>query len=462
MKYVLQLFPLTFLLSNILIVNSAHSDESEGWVVNNSVSLIADKADSFIVPMAAAVGGGGFGPYPGGGFGRGGGGSPLPVITLMLKHAYVKPDLQQSSGNQSSSQQGSEQRRQAGRSVFGQSRSGDELPPDDYMDLEKQPQEFESLLAELEKEMGKLVGEVVLLTGLYGTLLPVDRYQREQTTQLRDMFKAFVKKWRNRGKLRLIVVTDTILGCDQWRGFSDHQLPEPDYLISVGSSTEVFYGRANVMARSGTGFFSALVPRFSLFPDNLIPRSDGFYFDRYLTFIADLEDELAARLASEGVFITDVEKPELAPIYTFKVIPEMDLSQEENRERLKQGILKLFGVLPMLQLKSGTQEVRLSLPMTKGEWMSRLARAMGVSQSTIIAVGETEFDEDLLAPGKSSHFSVHTAVVVGNADRDFKEKMKGRHGVVMSTFSGILGVAQGFLSGLRKIVINQGAKAAEV
>lgn len=462
MKYVFHCFLLSLLLPCFLTVSTARADEDDGLHLNDSVSSIADKADSFAAPREVSVVGGAIEPYLGDGFDWGAGRSSLPLITFAFKRYTVTPDPRGSSENQSSCQQGSRQRLQTCGGAIASSYSGDDLPPADRPDFEQQLQEFDSLLAELEKEMAQLVGEVVLLTDLDETLLPTRHHIRELTKRFRQRFAVFVDKWRQRGKLRLIVVTGAIIGHDEWHYFADNQLPEPDYLVSIGSGFRAFQSPVNVMARPGTRFYGALMPGFSLFPGDLFIRPDGFRFERYLSCTAGLENQLVYLFAIQDVAITDVHNPEPGPIYAFTVDPQMNLNQEKTRELLRQVAFNLFGALAEVRFNPDKHQVTLSLPLTKREWVSRLARVMGVSGSTIIAAGDNEIDQDLLVPGKGSDFSVDTAIVVGNASRHFKKKMMGSPGVEISTFSCIVGVAQGFLRGLRKIVADQATRAEAV
>ncbi|WP_062264505.1 HAD hydrolase family protein [Endozoicomonas arenosclerae] len=462
MKYFLQPVFFSLFLIHSLVAVTVYADGDRVLVVNSSVPLIPEKADRFAIPLEASVGGGGFDQYPGDGYGRGGGRSPLPIITLMLRSSSGKLNLKGSGSDQSPSQQGSGQRRQSDGGAIGWGRSGEGLPPDDGWDEEKQLKEFESLLAQLDKEMANLIGEVVLLSDLDETLLPANPVKRELTKRLREMFAAFVNKWRDQGKLRLVVVTGAIIGHDEWRYFADHQLPEPDYLISLGSGARAWNAAVNVMARPGTGFHSALMPAASLLPDNLHIRADGFHFDRYVGYTAGLTSQLARLFAAQFVSITNVQNTEPGPIFNLTVGADMDLNNKETRDFLRQAAFNLFGAIAKIRFNPEKHEMILSLPMTKGEWVSRLARALGLKGATIMAAGDSEIDKDMLTPRPGSHFSVHTAIVVGNAGRGFKAQMRGSPGVVMSTFSCILGVAQGFLSGLRQIVLEQAMNAVEV
>ena len=276
MKYFLQSTLLSFFLLNFLLVVGVHGDGDGVLVVNNSVPLIPEKADRFAMPQEISLGGGGFDQYPGDGFGRGLGNSPLPVITLMLRSTPGKLNLKRDDADPSAGQQGFGQRRQSDGGAIGQGRSGGELPPDDDWNLEKQLQEFESLLAQLDKEMASLLGEVVLLTDLDDTLLPANREKRELTKQLRELFAAFVYKWRDRGKLRLVVVTGAIIGHGEWQYFADHQLPEPDFLVSLGSGVRAWNAAVNVMARPGTEFYNDFMPAVSQLPETCISGQTVF------------------------------------------------------------------------------------------------------------------------------------------------------------------------------------------
>ena len=191
-------------------------------------------------------------------------------------------------------------------------------------------------------------------------------------------------------------------------------------------------------------------------------RADGFHFDRYINFTAGLTQQLAQLFAAQGISITDAQNNEPGPIFALTVGPQLNLNNKEARDLLRRAAFNLFGAIAKLRFNPDKHEVTLSLPVTKGEWMSRLAKAMGLNGTTIIAAGDSEIDEDMLVPKQGSHFSVHTAIVVGNAGRDFKAQMMKSPGVLMSTFSCILGVAQGFLKGLKQIVLEQAMSAIQV
>lgn len=179
---------------------------------------------------------GGFDGFPGDG--QGWGGSPAVPIYIMASGQNTQG--QTASG--SSSRDTFSGLRYLINCLFGWITGGlltagqENDPPDEQNrnqnrdETTEELEAFREMLVAIDNLLAQSQQSIALVTDMDGTILPHDY---ESGSELRRLFNEYLSRWRQSGKLLLIIVTRADIRSATNIFFSQHGLPEPDVLISA-------------------------------------------------------------------------------------------------------------------------------------------------------------------------------------------------------------------------------------
>ena len=303
--------------------------------------------------------------------------------------------------------------------------------------------------------MAQLDGSITLITDLDDTLLPSNKALRQRQAKLREAFRHFVEKWRGLGKLRLIIVTRARILRAQWSHFASNDLPDPDFLISY----DIFWGAPlSVLARPGVHFASDLLPEYCL-SSGAQHIAEGILINNYHSFLFPERYMLGQWLRNADLPVIAVEHSVTASGglgLVLRFIPGTDHQRQDTQRKLQHQLWNIYGVFAEIETISGDQAV-VRFPTSKGAFLRVLARALSLSEATIIAAGDRTDDLDMIAPSEHQSYSVHTGIAVANARQDLLAAVRAKPSehLYISTKGYLLGVLQGMLKSLQQLVTPQ-------
>ena len=325
-------------------------------------------------------------------------------------------------------------------------KSPGEQPPDDGNQV-REEHAFNNFLAEIDVLMMQLQGEVVLVTDMDDTILPSNHSDQRGA---RSLFKSFVEKWRARGKLRLIIVTRAGVRLRHWSQAPFSELPVPDYLIAGGND----YDSLNIQSRDGVSFAREIMPA-SGDESSVEVREDGVTIASYGQYVAERMNSLEQLLREQSLPVLSVGQPSTSGESRRSVEFESTYDLSINTGLIREAVFRIFGVLGEVAISPDSHEIQISMPFYKGSFLARLAAAMSLTGANVIAAGDSIDDQSMLAPRNLEGYSVATAVVVGNAEPNIRGILGGRDNIIISEYPCLLGVAEGFLQGLKRLVSGQ-------
>ncbi len=313
---------------------------------------------------------------------------------------------------------------------------------------------FQSILAQVEALMESLPDgdEVILIADLDDTLLPVLSGIAGHQEGQRRQFTDFVNKWRAKGKLRFIVVTQNGIAVEAGY-FESHQLPEPDYLLSGTHPARPLI----VHAAFDDAFLNTVMP-YQPRSDQLICeamtfRTTGNYYFEFLG--ESMPNYLARMLNLQQIPVTLVNlSPSIGEEIFFNVTVDdsFDINNEANFEMFQEALFNAFGCLATAVSQEGNR-MYVSFPLNKGALIRRLAKAMKLKGRHIVVLGDSNYDFSMMTSNDSwPEYSVTIGVVVANASEDDKKAAQKQNGIVIARRPFIAGVVEGLFRLLKKIL----------
>ena len=317
--------------------------------------------------------------------------------------------------------------------------------------------DFQNLLSLIDKEMDKYNGIINMTSDMDDTLLPSDGAVRSRNQAMREQFRDFVNKWRDRGKLRLIIITGATYGHSSYvQHLTQFQLPIPDWYISIGNDS-MPDASVTVIHADGVTPGEQTVPLEGCLEDiSVLPN--GFVWGRYApSLVIGFSAVLSERLKSNQLDIQphnssfDMVSDNTEVRFTLTVGSSTDLHSEDTQALIREAVFSLSGVVGVVTLDAGKHEIYVDYPASKGQWLRRLSKVLKLDQGVNFAAGDGDNDKDLIVPPEGGSYNVHTAVVVGNATEGLKEHAQGKPGVFLSSSDYQVGLAQGLLKMLRSL-----------
>ena len=390
----------------------------------------------------------------GDGHGGGYGGTPfVPVIVFGNTPSSGKAEPQgKSSGPGDKKTTSKKEQPSSGLPSTGphQENSGAGSNPPPGEDFRSRLEEAVTMLRLLDQLFEQTNESVTLVTDLDGTLLAQDYEDMDKEQSLRQLFKEFVEKWRNRDRLTLVIVTAAALGKGSWPFFWQNQLPDPDVLIAKPLDWEAFF---HVQCRRQVDV-SRLFPGHPPIPE--VQVSDrGFTISNYFRFVMGAAQRLPGLLRERGYGHCSIRSViEHSQQVCEASFSDQDVTSDDFRQSIHQLVFDLCGIMAKVSFDPDNKTIRITLPVGKGGYVSRLASVLSFSGTTVIAAGNDVIDLPMMIPAADSGYEVDQAIVVSNATRRLRDALPGldtRH-VYQARRPCLHGVIEGMVEAMKKRV----------
>lgn len=404
-------------------------------------------------------GGGGFQPYD---FRPGGGGSSTLPLFIMLGNGPSKNSQKPSGSGESSSGTSSGNWyvtfRLPGLKLSGNNQAPGAQEPPPPPETKCDASNYMDFMGYLNQLMEIFNGVVTLVVDKDDTIL---MGEGDDQSSIREAFHGFVNYWRDKNKLRLIILTRGQLTPGQWGYLREMMLPEPDVLISGAE-----YGSALIMPRPGTRMSFPIISRHYTSEHVTILESGGVYISKYTYFIREAMQSFWFNLVLQGIPVIGTPSSfwisDDAAFETIKIESGYDLQNSQNQQTIMEALERHLGLLGGINFDFDKNQLILSAPRSKGRILHHLAATLQLRGSSVIVAGDSEDDLSMLLPPDNAPFPVSAAILTGATNAGLVDQANAANTqratpipLEIEAAPALLGVLQGMGKALFRIIQKQ-------